>query len=73
MSESDLTRQDLKSSSLKERSQHACIEQLSDYLGNEVTIKGWLYRQTAKGSLRFLLIRDGSGTVQAIVFQKNVS
>jgi len=73
MSESDLTRQDLKSSSLKKRSQHACIEQLSDHLGNEVTIKGWLYRQTAKGSLRFLLIRDGSGTVQAIVFQENVS
>lgn len=52
---------------------HIYIEDIHRYEESEVTIKGWLYNKTDKGKLRFLLIRDGTGMIQGVVFQKNVS
>lgn len=52
---------------------HVYIEDVSRHAGQEVTLKGWLYNRTDKGKLRFLLIRDGTGVIQAVVFQKNVA
>ncbi len=49
------------------------IEEIAAHVGEEVTIRGWVYNKTDKGKLRFLLVRDGTGTMQGIVFQKNVS
>ena len=49
------------------------IEEIAAHVGEEVTIRGWLYNKTDKGKLRFLLVRDGTGTIQGVVFQKNVS
>ena len=49
------------------------IEQLSEYIGQEVTLQGWLYRRTGKGKLQFLQVRDGTGICQAVVFKGNVS
>ena len=37
------------------------IENIADYVGQNVTIKGWLYNSTHKGKLMFLRLRDGSG------------
>ena len=48
------------------------IEEIAQHSGEEVTLKGWLYNKTEKGKLRFLLVRDGTGIIQAVVFQKNV-
>ena len=48
------------------------IEEITKHFGEEVTLKGWLYNKTEKGKLRFLLVRDGTGIIQAVVFQKNV-
>ncbi len=48
------------------------IEDLGRHVGETVTLRGWLYNKTDKGKLRFLLVRDGSGTAQAVVFKKNV-
>ena len=48
------------------------IEEIAKHSGEEVTLKGWLYNKTEKGKLRFLLVRDGTGIIQAVVFQKNV-
>lgn len=48
------------------------VEDVSRYVDQEVTIQGWLYHKTDKGKLRFLLIRDGTGLIQGVVFQKNV-
>lgn len=50
-----------------------CVEDVHEHIGEEVTIRGWVYNKTDKGKLRFLLIRDGSGVIQAVVFKKNVS
>ena len=49
------------------------IEKISEYVGQEVVIKGWLYNRTDKGRLQFLLVRDGTGIIQAVVFKKAVS
>ncbi|MBN1997262.1 asparagine--tRNA ligase [candidate division KSB1 bacterium] len=49
------------------------IDSAADYLGQEVVINGWLYNKTHKGKLAFLMIRDGTGIIQAVVFSGNVS
>ena len=53
--------------------EHIQIGNVADYVGREVTIKGWLYNRTDKGRLQFLLLRDGTGLIQAVVFEKEVS
>ena len=52
---------------------HAYIQDIAEHVEQEVTLKGWLYNKTDKGKLRFLLLRDGTGVIQTVVFQKNVS
>lgn len=54
----------------------ATIVRLGDiahYEGQEVTIQGWLYNKTDKGRLQFLLLRDGSGMIQAVAFKREIS
>lgn len=43
------------------------IEQLKDHVGQEVTLKGWLYNSRASGKVQFLIIRDGTGLCQCVV------
>jgi len=42
-------------------------------VGKTVTLKGWLADKTDKGKLQFLRFRDGTGFIQAVVFQKEVA
>ncbi len=54
----------------------ATLIQLGDiaqYDGQEVTVRGWLYNRTDKGRLQFLLVRDGTGIAQCVVFKKEVT
>ena len=48
------------------------IEDIAAHTGETVAIQGWLYNKTDKGRLQFLLVRDGTGIAQAVVFQKEV-
>lgn len=48
------------------------IRDVSRHAGQEITIKGWLYNMRSSGKLMFPQIRDGSGTIQGVVFKKNV-
>jgi asparaginyl-tRNA synthetase len=48
------------------------IRDVSKHVGDEVTIKGWLYNVRSSGKLIFPQIRDGSGIIQGVVFKKNV-
>jgi asparaginyl-tRNA synthetase len=48
------------------------IEDIADYEGQEVTLKGWLYLKTGKGKLQFLRLRDGSGIVQCVAFRPDL-
>jgi len=49
------------------------ISEISAYEGQEVTLKGWLYNKRSSGKLFFLLLRDGSGVIQCVVFKNDVS
>jgi len=48
------------------------IEDISQYVGQEVTIKGWLYNKRSSGKIRFLLIRDGTGIIQGVLSKGDV-
>ncbi|HEX7998155.1 MAG TPA: asparagine--tRNA ligase [Pyrinomonadaceae bacterium] len=48
------------------------INQLSKHVGQEVTLKGWLYNLRSSGKLLFPQLRDGTGVVQCVVFKKAV-
>jgi len=43
------------------------VNKLKDFVGQEVVIKGWLYNKRSKGKIHFLLVRDGTGTVQCVM------
>ena len=43
------------------------IDQLKNHVGQEVTLKGWLYNSRASGKIQFLIVRDGTGRCQCIV------
>ncbi len=45
------------------------IENIADYVDQEVKLQGWVYNRTRKGKLVFLLIRDGYGFAQCVAFQ----
>ena len=49
------------------------INELSKYVGEEVTLQGWLYNKRSSGKVKFLILRDGTGLAQCIVFKGNVS
>ncbi len=53
--------------------ERAYVESIAHHEGQTVAIEGWLYNKTDKGKLRFLLVRDGTGVIQAVVFQDDVS
>ncbi|MEW6245482.1 MAG: asparagine--tRNA ligase [Nitrospirota bacterium] len=43
------------------------IEDVARYAGREVTIRGWLRHRRESGKLHFLIVRDGTGDLQAVV------
>src|SRR3954452_10942722 len=49
------------------------INQLSKHVGEEVTLKGWLYNMRSSGKLMFPQLRDGTGVVQCVVLKKTVA
>ena len=49
------------------------ISDIAQFEDQEVTIQGWLYNKRSSGKLRFLLVRDGSETIQCVVFKNDVS
>ena len=48
------------------------IDKISEHIGREVTIRGWLYLKTGKGKLQFLRVRDGTGIVQCVAFRPDL-
>ncbi|OGU38971.1 MAG: asparagine--tRNA ligase [Ignavibacteria bacterium GWB2_35_12] len=49
------------------------IEDLHKVVGEEITLRGWVFNTTGKGKLQFILLRDGTGVVQCVVFKGNVN
>jgi asparaginyl-tRNA synthetase len=48
------------------------IADVGQHVGESVQLQGWLYNKRSKGKLHFLLIRDGSGVIQAVMFAGDV-
>jgi asparaginyl-tRNA synthetase len=48
------------------------IDKIQSYVGQEVTIKGWLYNSRTSGKILFLQVRDGTGIIQGVISQKEV-
>src|ERR1051325_9700545 len=46
---------------------HVYIEDIGRHAGEEVTIKGWLHNRRSSGKIHFLILRDGTGFIQAVV------
>jgi asparaginyl-tRNA synthetase len=49
------------------------VADISHWEGRRVELRGWLYNSRSSGKLRFLQVRDGSGIIQCVVFQGDVS
>ena len=46
--------------------EHIRTTQVKEYVGQQVTLAGWVHQMRALGGITFLVIRDGFGTVQAV-------
>ncbi len=49
------------------------VEDIGNWVGKEVTISGWLYNMRSSGKLHFLVVRDGTGSVQCVVSKADAS
>ena len=50
----------------------ARVSEIAKYENQDVELRGWLYNKRSSGKLHFLQVRDGSGTIQAVVFKNDV-
>jgi asparaginyl-tRNA synthetase len=49
------------------------VADIAQHEGQEVTLHGWLDNRRSSGKLHFLQVRDGTGTIQCVVFKGNVT
>jgi len=49
--------------------QTTTIRTIGAHEGCLVRVQGWLYNKREKGKLAFLIVRDGTGYLQAVAFQ----
>jgi len=49
------------------------INELHRHVGETVTIRGWVVTTRSSGKIAFLVLRDGTGTVQGVLSKKEVS
>ena len=45
----------------------AHISDIARYEGQQVTIDGWLHNRRSSGKIHFLIVRDGTGFIQAVM------
>lgn len=48
------------------------VRELPKHIGETVTLRGWVYHKRSSGKIRFLIFRDGSGMVQAVLAKGSV-
>ncbi len=49
------------------------ISGLRGHVGKTVTVRGWVVTTRSSGKIAFVVVRDGSGTVQGVLSKKEVS
>jgi len=53
--------------------QNIYINELGKYVDQTITLRGWLYNKRSSGKVKFIILRDGSGLLQCVVFKGNVT
>ncbi len=53
--------------------QKISISDLGKFVGQEVTLKGWLFNKRSSGKIKFIILRDGTGYLQCVYFKGNLS
>jgi asparaginyl-tRNA synthetase len=48
------------------------VSELSEHVGEEVLLKGWVHQKRSSGKIRFLVLRDGTGYLQCVAGVKDV-
>jgi asparaginyl-tRNA synthetase len=49
------------------------IENAAQFDGQSVTIRGWVYNKRSSGKIKFLVLRDGTGHLQGVLFKGECS
>ncbi|CAN5727382.1 asparagine--tRNA ligase [soil metagenome] len=50
----------------------AYIEEIAQFEGRAVTLRGWLHNRRSSGKIHFLQVRDGSGFIQCVMSKQAV-
>ena len=53
--------------------QHEWIEDLPQHAGQAVVVRGWVATTRSSGKIAFVVIRDGTGSLQAVLSKKEVA
>ena len=53
--------------------QKISIGDLENFVGQEITLRGWLFNKRSSGKIKFVILRDGSGYLQCVYFKGNLS
>ena len=48
------------------------ISHIGEEAGQTATVRGWLYNRRSSGKIQFLIVRDGTGYLQAVVVRSEV-
>ncbi|MFQ5768869.1 MAG: asparagine--tRNA ligase [Acidobacteriota bacterium] len=48
------------------------IEEIRAHVGQTVTVRGWIHQRRSSGKIRFLVLRDGTGYLQAVASVKDL-
>ncbi|NPV88522.1 asparagine--tRNA ligase [Coprothermobacteraceae bacterium] len=51
----------------------ATVATIGEYVGQEVTLKGWIHTKREKGKIAFIVLRDGTGFIQVVLEQDRIS
>jgi len=49
------------------------IEDAARFDGEVVTVRGWVYHKRSSGKIKFLVVRDGTGQIQGVLFKGECS
>lgn len=49
------------------------IQNASEFDGKVVTLRGWVYQKRSSGKIKFLVMRDGTGLMQGVLFKGECS
>ena len=55
------------------KSEFVYVDDLGNHVDQQVIVRGWLTRRRSSGKIRFLVLRDGSGSVQCVASANDVS